>query len=80
MKIKAETIARTAGLILALVNQILAVMGKEVLPFGDDEFYQAVSLLATFVTSIAAWWKNNSFTQAALEADAYKDQLKERTE
>ncbi len=77
MKIKADTIARTIVLFLALINQILAVAGKEVLPFAEDDVYQIVSLLATFISAVTAWWKNNSFTKAAIEADTYKDELRE---
>ncbi|MBQ2614753.1 MAG: phage holin [Clostridia bacterium] len=77
MKIKADTIARTIVLFLALVNQILAVAGKEVLPFAEDDIYQIVSLLATFISAVTAWWHNNSFTKAAIEADTYKDELKQ---
>ena len=69
MKVKADTIARTIVLFLALINQFLAVAGKEVLPFTNDEVYQLVSLIATFVTSAIAWWKNNSFTKPAIKAD-----------
>lgn len=67
--IKADTIARTIVLVLALINQILAIVGKEVLPFAEDEVYQICSLIATIVTSGIAWWKNNSFTQAAIAGD-----------
>ena len=77
MGIKSDTIARTIILFLALLNQILAVAGKEILPFAEDDIYQIVSLLATFLSAVTAWWKNNSFTKAAIEADTYKDELKE---
>lgn len=75
--ISADTIARTICLALALINQILAVFGKNVLPFGDDDIYQFVSLIATFATAGIAWWKNNSFTSAAIKADEYMNELKE---
>ncbi len=78
MKVKADTIARTIVLFLALINQFLAVFGKEALPFANDEVYQLVSLIATFATSAVAWWKNNSFTKAAIKADTYKDEWKRR--
>lgn len=77
MKIKSDTIARTIVLFLALVNQVLAVTGKEVLPFTNDEVYQLVSLVATVITSGVAWWKNNSFTTKARRADIYLDTLRE---
>ena len=67
--IKAHTIARTIVLALALINQVLAIVGKEALPFAEDEVYQICSLIATIVTSGIAWWKNNSFTQAAIAGD-----------
>ena len=76
MHIKADTITRTVALFLALVNQILAVAGKEILPFAEDDIYQMVSLLATFISAVTAWWHNNSFTKAAIKADTYKEELK----
>lgn len=76
MKIKADTIARTICLALALFNQILATAGKGQLAFTEDTVYQTVSLCATIITTIAAWWKNNSFTPAAIRADEVLRQLK----
>lgn len=75
-KVSANTIARTICLVLALVNQILAIYGKDVLPFTEDSIYQIVSLTATLVTAGVAWWKNNSFTSAAIKADDYMHNLK----
>lgn len=74
--ISTDTIARTICLAFALVNQILAIFGKDVLPFTNDEIYQTVSLVATLSTSLLAWWKNNSFTSAAIEADKLMESLK----
>lgn len=74
--VKPETIARTIFLFIALANQMLAIAGKEVLPITEDTVYQLVSLIATIVAAIMAWWKNNSFTKAAIEADNVLSQLK----
>lgn len=63
------TIIRTTVLYLALINQILVIAGKSPLPISNEEVEQIISLLATVVASIIAWWKNNSFTQKAIEAD-----------
>ncbi len=67
--ISKDTIIRTLILIVALANQVLAVFGKETLPFSDDMIYQVVSLVATVGSATWSWWKNNSFTPEAIEAD-----------
>ncbi|MBQ8600094.1 MAG: phage holin [Clostridia bacterium] len=71
-----ETWIRTAALLVALLNQILTVLGKNPLPFSEEEIYQVLSLAATTAAGLWAWWKNNSFTAAAVEADRYLAELK----
>lgn len=67
--IKPDTIARTITLFIALANEVLAVFGKEAFPITEDTVYQVVSLVALIGASVWAWWKNNSFTKNAIEAD-----------
>ena len=74
--ISADTIARTACLLLALANQVLSALGKPVLPIESATVEQLVTAGITTVTALIAWWKNNSFTTAALEADKTFDRLK----
>jgi len=74
--ISAGTIARTACLLLALANQMLSALGKPVLPIESATVEQLVTAGITTVTALIAWWKNNSFTPAALEADKTFDRLK----
>lgn len=74
--VKVDTIARTIVLFLALANQVLAIAGKEVFPVTEDQVYQGVTLIATVGASVWAWWKNNSFTKNAIEADKVLTQLK----
>ena len=76
--ITAGTIARTIVLLLALANQVLAMCGKQVLNIADDDIYQVVSIVFTISASAVAWWKNNSFTQEAIKADKYKENIIER--
>lgn len=78
MNIKADTIARTIVLLVALANQILAIYGKDKLPFVEADIYQIVSLIATIGASAMAWWKNNSFTKAAIHADEVMHGLKDK--
>ena len=75
-QIKTDTIARTIVLFIALANQVLAISGKEVFPVTEDQVYQIVSLIVTIGASVWAWWKNNSFTQNAIEADRVLDKLR----
>ena len=76
MKITSGTIARTAVLIFALINQILTMSGHNPLPFSESEVYEAITCLLTVGAAVVAWWKNNSFTQAALEADEIMREIK----
>ena len=66
-----DTIIRTVVLAVALINQVLTVFGKNPLPFSDEAIYAALSLAVTAGASLWAWWKNNSFTSEAVEADRY---------
>ena len=75
MTVKKETIARTIVLALALINQVLTMLGVNPLPFSEDIIYEAVTLIATVVSSVAAWWCNNSFTKNAIAADDYLKSL-----
>lgn len=70
------TIARTIVLILALANQVLAMSGKQVLNIADDDIYQIVSIIFTICAAVWGWWKNNSFSQAAVKADEILNELK----
>ena len=69
MNISIGTIARSACLALALTNQLLPAAGKPVLVIEDSQLEQLVTSGLTVAASLAAWWKNNSFTPAATKAD-----------
>lgn len=76
-KIETGTIVRTAVLGFALINQVLTISGKAPLPFSNEELGRAVSTAVTAAASLWAWWKNNSFTQAAILADKWLDNERE---
>ena len=73
--VSAGTVARTAVLLLALTNQILSAMGKPILPIESSTVEQLVTAGITSVAALVSWWKNNSFTQAALAADEVYEQI-----
>lgn len=76
MKVSAGTIARTIILTIALINQILTVSGHSVIPIESEDITKFISLAFTIAASLAAWWKNNSFTKNAIEADGYLEELR----
>jgi SPP1 family holin len=80
VKVSQETIIRTILLAVALVNLVLNATGKNTLPFTEDEISEAVSVVFMIITSIIAWWKNNSFTPNAIKADTYLDELNNESE
>ena len=74
--VKKETIVRTVVLIVALINQGLTIFDRCPLPFDNEEVEAGVTMLLTTVASLWAWWKNNSFTKNAIEADEILSDLK----
>ena len=77
-KVTKGTIARTAILVLTMINSGLAIFGKSPLPISDETVTQVVSFGFSTVAALVAWWKNNSFTPEAIEADAFMARMKKR--
>lgn len=71
-----ETIIRTVILIVALLNQVLVITGHSIFPVDEQQITELISVAFTVVTALVAWWKNNSFTAEAIEADRYLKQLR----
>lgn len=67
--VKKETIIRTIVLIIAIINNILTLLGKNPFPYTADEIENAVAIIFTVVATLWAWWKNNSFTLPARLGD-----------
>lgn len=75
-RVEKGTIIRTCVLLLALLNQILAASGKSPLPIDSEELTNIISTGFTVVTAIIAWWKNNDFTNEAMNGTMYMRRLK----
>lgn len=76
MKVTKETVIRTIILALALINNVLTMLGKNPIPYSETAIYEIVSTIFTVAASIWAWWKNNSFTKSAIKADEMMKELK----
>lgn len=71
-------VVRTVALFVAFANQILSFFGISPIPFDQESFSTFVSLLVMGIVSIWAWWKNNSFTKEAKQADNYLKSIKKK--
>lgn len=75
-KIDKATAIRTIILVIALINQALVAFGLSPFPFTAQEIEVALSYIFTVVATLWAWWKNNSLTPEAREADEIMRDLK----
>lgn len=73
---------RITVLFLTLVNQIsISFFNFELLPFGEEEIYEGVSIVLTTVATIWASWMNNSFTwEGQLSDEELKERKRQRKE
>ena len=68
--ISTATWVRSIVFFLTLANQLsVSVFEFKVLPWGEDDMYESVSMVVTAIMSVIAYWKNNSVTVQAQEAD-----------
>lgn len=71
--VTAQTWARTIVLLLALISQLLVVVGKRSEAIDVDQWQEYATYILTVIGSVWSWWKNNSFTKNAQVADDIKN-------
>ena len=69
--VKVGTWVRGILLIISFVNMALSAAGKAPIPADYNELYTIVSVIFSILVAISAYWKNNSFTEAAQTADKF---------
>lgn len=77
MKITKGTLMRTIWLLLVLVNIVLERCGIDVLPTDESTILMLVEAGIEIAGIVVAFWKNNSFTEKAIKADAFLKSLRE---
>lgn len=75
--VKVSTWVRLVMLVIALVSYLLKEFGLVPPEITENQVYNVVIVIFTVVSFLQAYWKNNSFTEAAQEADSYFNLLKE---
>jgi SPP1 family holin len=76
MKISKGTIARTVLMAIAILNTIMRAAGLDTLPFTDEQIGTAITAGYDAIVTLWVWWKNQSFTNAAISADAVMNRIK----
>ena len=75
MKIQKATIIRTVMLLIVVVNYVLKSIGKPIIEIDEGSVAELVETIITVLAIVCAWWKNNSFSENAIKADKYLQEL-----
>lgn len=73
------TIVRTIALIIVIINLILKAAGKPLLDIEEGTILYWLEWLIEIAVVVVSFWKNNSFTPAAIKADEFLQQLRNGT-
>ena len=77
-KVSVGCYVRLALLLISVLNLALRCFGADTLPMNNEEVEDFVSVAFTVASTLAAYWKNNSFTSAALAADETLKELSQK--
>lgn len=76
MKISKGTIVRLVGILFVIINLFLKAIGKPVIDIDEGTILAVVESLITIAVVVVSFWKNNSFSNAAIKADEFLKKLK----
>ena len=79
MNISKSTIIRAILVVLVIVNIVLEKNGCDVIPADEYMITMFVETFIEIAVILVGFWKNNSFSKAAIKADAYLKQLRGET-
>ena len=77
MKISKSTIVRTILVALVIVNFVLERCGVDVIPTDESTIFMFVETVIEIAVIAVGFWKNNSFSEKAIKADAFLKELRE---
>ena len=77
MNISKGTIVRTIMLFIVLVNMILQHFGFDIIKVDENQVLSLVEIVVELAVIIVSFWKNNSFTDKAIQADEFLKKLRE---
>ena len=74
--ISKSTIIRTILVLLVIVNIILERLGIDVIPADEHIVTMVVETIIEIAIIVVGFWKNNSYSEAAIKADAFLRKLR----
>lgn len=77
MKISKSTIVRTIMVLFVILNFVLEKCGVDIIPVDEGSVFMFVETAIEIAVLVVGFWKNNSFTDAAIQADNFLRMLKE---
>lgn len=77
LKISKGTIVRTIMLIIVVVNMVLQHFGIDIIKVDESQVLSFVEIALELAVIVTTFWKNNSFTDKAIQADEFLKNLKE---
>ena len=75
-KISKGTIVRTVMLVIVLVNMALKALGKPLINIDEGSVGCFIEYAFNALVMVVSFWKNNSFSKAAIKADELLNKLK----
>ena len=76
MKISKSTIIRTILVAIVIINFILEKLGVDLIPVDESIIGMFVETFIEIAVIVVGFWKNNSFSQAAIRADEFLKELR----
>ncbi len=76
MKITKGTIVRLIAVVFVVINLILKALGKNPIDADEGTIGAWVEMILEVAVIITAFWKNNSFSKAAIKADEFLQSLR----
>lgn len=76
MKISKSTIVRAILIAIVIINFILEKLGVDLIPADESQIAMIVETVIEIAVIVVGFWKNNSFSQAAIRADEFLKELR----
>ena len=76
MKISKSTIIRTILVSIVIINFILEKLGVDLIPADESLITMFVETFLEIAVIVVGFWKNNSYSEAAIRADEFLKELR----